>query len=95
MPPDLERCAAAVPLTQHSWSGRMIGGDPVTGHESALDYWAECGEPSAAVHEYRCEHGHVVRKPACAAHEPEPGAVGCRQCYDQGHECGMRAEVTR
>lgn len=83
-------CAAAIPLRRRDFTGRMIGGDPVIELEHVTDYWAECGEPSVAVYEYRCEHGHAVRKPACAEHEPEPGAVGCRQCYDQGHECEMQ-----
>ena len=59
----MELCAAAVPLRHTDYIGRMIGGDPVIEVESTRDYWAECGQPPAAVHEYRCEHGHVVRKP--------------------------------
>ena len=86
----MEPCAAAVPLRQHSYIGRMVGGDPIIDHEHTLESWAGCGEPSVAAHEYRCEHGHVVRKPSCAEHAPEPGSVGCRQCYDQGHECEMQ-----
>ena len=45
--------------------------------------------PATAVYVYACIHEHVVRKPTCAAHAPEPGVVGCRQCFDLGHECGM------
>ena len=56
-------CSAAVPLTLRDYTGRMTGGDPVT--ETVTDYWAECGQPSIAVHEYQCEHGHVVRKETC------------------------------
>jgi hypothetical protein len=84
-------CNAAIPLTLRDYTGRMVGGDPVIETETVTDYWAECGQPSAAVHVYRCEHGHEVRKETCPEHEPKPGTVGCRQCYDQGHECGMQA----
>ena len=91
------RCNAAIPLTLRDYTGRIVGGDPVIETETVTDYWAECGEPSVAVHEYRCacsrpecQPGHTVRKETCADHRPRPGMVGCRQCYDAGHECGMR-----
>ena len=86
----MEACAAAVPMRQRNYIGRMVGGDPIIDFDSDIGFWAECGEPSVAIHEYRCEHGHVVRKPTCSEHLPQPGAVGCRQCFDQGHECEMQ-----
>jgi len=52
--------------------------------------WTSCGLPAVAEHVYACVHGHVVRKPVCAGHLPGPGMVGCRQCFDAGHECEMR-----
>jgi hypothetical protein len=87
-----ETCMAAVPVMRRSLTGHLVGGDPVIDHESAVRDWAECGEPAAAVHVYRCGHGHEKRRPTCAEHAPQPGQVGCRDCYDQGHECGMTAE---
>ena len=84
-------CMAAVPVLRTSWTGRMTGGDPIIDHESTVPAWAECGEPAVAVHAYRCGHGHEKRRPTCPAHAPQPGQVGCRECYDQGHECEMTA----
>ena len=85
------RCEAAIPLLVQNFTGRMIGGDPVIEHETSEPVWAECGEPAAAVHVYRCGHGHEKRRATCAEHAPQPGQVGCRECYDQGHECEMAA----
>lgn len=86
----MEACAAAVPMIQRNYAGRMVGGDLVIDFDSEIGYWAECGEPSVAIHEYRCEHGHAVRRATCTVHAPRPGIVGCRECFDQGHECGMQ-----
>ena len=51
--------------------------------------WLECGYPSVSTWLYACVHEHVVIKATCAEHEPAPGVVGCRRCWDAGHECGM------
>jgi hypothetical protein len=51
--------------------------------------WAACGQPGTAVWEYACVHEHVRRQPTCDDHAPEPGAVGCKACWDAGHECPM------
>ena len=79
-----DTCMAAVP-TGRSYTARLddIFPGPIA--------WAECGEPAVAVHVYRCGHGHEKRRATCPAHAPEPGQVGCRDCYDAGHECAMTA----
>ncbi len=51
--------------------------------------WRECGEPAIARYRYACMHEHVVDRATCARHAPEPGIVGCRSCFDLGHECEM------
>jgi len=85
-----ETCMAAVPVMRRSLTGHMAGGDPVIDHESSVRDWSECGEPATAVHVYRCGCcGAEKRRATCAQHAPEPGEVGCRDCYDAGHECGM------
>jgi hypothetical protein len=69
-----------------------ITGMPGTGCDAGvpgLADWMVCGEPAVAVRAYTCPHGHVKVKANCAAHEPEPGRVGCRECYEDGHECPM------
>jgi hypothetical protein len=52
-----------------------------------------CDRPATALHRYACEHEHVVDRATCDEHAPEPGAVGCRQCFDAGHECDMAAQL--
>lgn len=59
------------------------------------DGWEECGMPATATHTYACVHEHIVTKGTCDQHEPQPGMVGCRQCWDNGHECEMTVVVTR
>lgn len=51
--------------------------------------WQECGQPTVSTYAYACQHKHVVIKSTCAEHKPVPGTVGCRQCWDAGHECAM------
>jgi hypothetical protein len=48
--------------------------------------WRECGQPAIAVYDWTCPREHSVRKGVCAAHEPVPGLVGCRQCFNDGHD---------
>jgi len=79
-------CKAAVPRFAGA-SGRFLGDSPVIDH--VRHEWEECGRPATAVYEYACEHGHVRQRPTCDEHAPEPGAVGCRACWDDGHECPM------
>lgn len=80
------RCEAAVP----SAGGFDIGNGDAYGVR-----WEQCGQPAAAVHRYACVHEHVVEKVTCAGHAPQPGIVGCRQCFDAGHECELRAELVQ
>ena len=71
------RCAAAVPA--------LIAG--------AGFRWLACGEVATAVYRYACVHEHVVERATCPDHKPEPGAVGCRACFNAGHECPMIASI--
>jgi hypothetical protein len=86
---DMDRCRAAVPRMAHNLTGRMAGGDPIIETVQAVPVWAECGEPAVAVHVYRCENGHEKKRPTCTEHAPQPGQVGCRDCYDEGREVEM------
>lgn len=52
-----------------------------------------CGKPATAVFKYMCVHEHWKVRSTCDEHRPEPGAVGCRECWDAGHECELRAEL--
>jgi len=79
-------CAAALPVFAGA-TGHMAGDSPIFDHIAHA--WRECGMPAVAVGEYRCACGHEKRRANCGEHEPEPGAVGCRQCWDEGHECEM------
>jgi hypothetical protein len=85
----MDRCRAAVPVMARSLTGRMVGGDPIIETVQAVPLWAECGDMAVAVHVYRCVNGHVKRRATCTAHAPEPGRVGCRDCYDEGREVEM------
>jgi hypothetical protein len=49
--------------------------------------WFHCGARASAVYVYACVHEHVTRRATCAEHEPVPGEIGCRQCFDLGHDC--------
>lgn len=51
--------------------------------------WRECGEDATVEYEYRCVQGHVKRRATCPAHEPVPGDVGCRECFDIGTDRPM------
>ena len=86
------RCAAAVPVERLvSASGRMLGDSPVFDHIRTEPGWRECGAGATAVYEYRCDAPvpHVKRRETCPDHEPEPGVVGCRECWDAGTERPM------
>lgn len=54
-----------------------------------------CALPATAVHRYGCQHGHIVERPTCDEHARKPGIVGCRACFDTGHECPMTAELVQ
>lgn len=59
-------------------------------------WWILCGAPTAAVHLYRCEHGHQRTGETCADHAPIPDAVGCARCADElGHDCPMTFELMK
>lgn len=86
----MTECRAAVPVERFvSATGRMLGDSPVFDHVVTEPSWRECGKPSTAVYEYSCEAGHVKVRENCADHEPEPRAVGCRDCWDAGTERPM------
>jgi len=51
--------------------------------------WVICGKPAIQLHRYGCVHEHVVERWTCREHSPEPDMVGCRACWDAGHECPM------
>ena len=68
-----------------------LTGSPCPAANLIGDEWAECGAPVVAVRDYTCIHEHVRRRGNCLIHEPVPGAVGCRECFDLGHECEMTA----
>lgn len=57
--------------------------------------FAPCGEPAVVLGDYSCSCplAHARRRWSCARHEPVPGTVGCRQCWDAGHECPMTWRV--
>lgn len=58
--------------------------------------WILCGEPTAAVYLYRCEHGHQRTGETCAAHDPVPQAVGCARCVEElGHDCPVTFELMK
>jgi hypothetical protein len=52
--------------------------------------WIACLKPATERHRYGCVHEHIVERSNCVDHQPEPGAVGCRQCFELGHECELR-----
>lgn len=51
--------------------------------------WEECGAPAVDTYSYCCVHEHVVTKATCAEHAPAADLVGCRQCWEAGHDCPM------
>jgi hypothetical protein len=55
--------------------------------------WVECGAPGVSLHRYGCIHEHVKEMWSCVLHEPEPGAVGCRDCFDAGHLCDLISQA--
>jgi len=54
--------------------------------------WQLCGREAAAKHLYMCVHEHMKEGATCPEHHPLPGAVGCSECWDLGHECPMEAQ---
>lgn len=54
--------------------------------------WLLCGAKTVIRYRHACVHEHVVDGFVCGLHIPVPGAVGCQQCWDAGHECPMLAE---
>lgn len=67
-------------------NGKCQAAIPASGHARG---WDECGAPAVATYSYACVHGHIVTRDTCAEHEPVEGDVGCRQCWDAGHDCPM------
>lgn len=55
-----------------------------------LEWIAICDQSAVAVHRYACVHEHVVERATCADHTPD-NCVGCRRCWELGHECPMDA----
>lgn len=73
-----------------------MDGETCAAMNPAAERWEVCGAPAVAIFDYGCEHEHVKRRASCAAHEPAAGAVGCRDCWELGHDCPMLArEVAR
>lgn len=87
----MSTCEAAVPRFAGA-SGQMLADSPVFDH--VRWEWPECGKPATAVYRYSCLCGHERQRSTCDEHEPEPGAVGCRACWEAGHECPMQAVKT-
>jgi hypothetical protein len=83
---DLGTCDAAVPVIMVTGMATVAGGVPVLESVSHEPGWQECGQRATAVHDYECTEGHTKRRATCAEHVPEPGAVGCRACWDAGTE---------
>jgi hypothetical protein len=56
-----------------------------------------CDAPAAAVYDYGCVHEHVKRRHNCEIHEPQPGLVGCIDCWADGtgHDCELIARPVR
>ena len=54
-----------------------------------------CDAAATETWQYGCLHEHVKVRRSCAEHRPEPGAVGCIECFEQGHECAMVAKAGR
>jgi len=48
-----------------------------------------CGAKTIMRYRHACVHEHVVDGFVCSLHVPVDGAVGCRQCWDEGHDCPM------
>lgn len=59
-----------------------------------LPGWLICDQPATANYTYRCAHGHLVNRSNCPGHEPGPGLVGCKKCWDElGHNCDMEVQA--
>lgn len=55
--------------------------------------WRVCGvTDDLEFWRYGCRHEHISERWACPQHRPELGKVGCRACFDLGHECPMLAQ---
>jgi len=48
-----------------------------------------CASEATEIWHYACVHEHVRQRGTCAEHRPVSGEVGCRACFDAGHECPM------
>lgn len=60
---------------------------------SRATVWAQCGGPVTSVLTFRCPNGHRRVGRTCGEHAPEPGRVGCRDCFTAtGTEVPMTAE---
>ena len=55
--------------------------------------WAECGKPATQRYRYGCVHEHVSERWTCPDHAPVPDDVGCRRCFEAGHDCPMAFEA--
>lgn len=78
------RCDAAWPYA---------GGFDIGSGDAYGVVWQQCDSRATAMHRYACVHEHVRTRVTCDEHAPQPGIVGCRRCFDAGHECEMRAEL--
>jgi|SRR5215469_3993876 len=54
-----------------------------------------CHNEATETWDYGCVHEHVKRRHTCPEHRPEPNAVGCRECFELGHECPLVAHQVK
>ena len=54
-----------------------------------------CSNPATETWDYGCVHEHVKRRRTCRLHRPAPDQVGCRECFEAGHECPLVARQMR
>ena len=90
----MSTCEAAVPVMLFSITDGILGDSSTFDIQDEGPGWRECGQPSVATHEYRCAHdaSHTKRRATCPEHQPQPGVVGCRDCWEQGTERPMTFE---
>lgn len=56
-----------------------------------LEWVAFCENPATAAWTAGCVHEHITTKFLCDEHAVVPDAVGCKACFEAGHECEMTA----
>lgn len=79
-----EMCDAAWPATESD-----LHRDIVRLLETERGLWVQCMRRATAKYRYSCIHEHMADRQTCDEHKPEPDAVGCRNCFELGHDCPM------